>query len=263
MLAFNQYPVVLALYTLGTLSQAGASLTHKKHLSQLGSLLGLLAIILHGNLLYQWIDVSSGQNLTEFNLLSLAIWLTAIFILVFLVFRPVAYLNIFIYPMAIFSIILAWRFPADHVIQTATNLKQFSHILLSIVTFSVLFLAGLQAITLAIQEKFLKQKYLGVSLALPSIETMEKTLFETIAIGVLLLSFVLFTSILFFHSVLFQAFLQKTVLTFIAWLVFSFLLVGRYYGGWRGKKAIYCTLGGVAILSIIYFSSIIIMEFLP
>jgi ABC-type uncharacterized transport system permease subunit len=92
---------------------------------------------------------------------------------------------------------------------------------------------------------------------------MEKTLFGTIGIGVILLSGVLITSILFFHQVLLNIFLQKTILTLLAWLVFSSLLVGRFYFGWRGRKAIYCTLSGVAILSIIYFSSIIIMELLP
>lgn len=259
----NLYPVVLALYSLGAITQARASLAHNKPLKLLSPSLGLFAIALHGYLLYQWIDVTGGQNLADFNLLSLAIWLTAIFILSVLIFRPVAYLNIIIYPIAALSVFLAVQFPAIHVIQTATDLKQCFHILLSIVTFSVLFLAGIQAITLAVQEKFLKQKSLGVSLALPAIESMEKTLFETIAVGAFLLSLVLVTSVLFFHAVVFSTFLQKTILTMIAWFIFSALLVGRYYFGWRGKKAIYCTLGGVAILSLIYFSSIIIMEFLP
>lgn len=168
-----------------------------------------------------------------------------------------------IYPLAAISILLASLLPDQHIIQTAHDYRQFFHILLSIITFSVLFLAAVQALTLAIQERFLKQKHLSISLALPPIETMEKTLFETIAIGAALLSLVLITSVCFFHTVLLHAFLQKTILTFVAWVVFCGLLVGRYYFGWRGRKAVYCTLGGVAILSVIYFSSIIIMELLP
>ncbi len=263
MFAVTFYPIALILYSLGAIFQAGASLVNQKSLSKFATILGAGAVTLHSILLYRWIDVTSGQNLTEFNLLSLAIWVTAIFIMFLVIFRPVAYLNIIIYPLAGLSIILVAAFPASHIIQTAANYKQFFHILLSILTFSVLFLAGLQAVTLAIHERFLKQKNLRISLALPPIETMETTLFGTIAIGVVLLSGVLITSILFFHQVLLNVFLQKTILTFLAWLVFSALLVGRFYFGWRGRKAIYCTLSGVAILSIIYFSSIIIMEFLP
>lgn len=263
MFAVTSYPIALMLYFLGAIFQAGSSLVNQKSFSKFASIFGLSAITLHSFLLYHWIDVTSGQNLTEFNLLSLAIWLTAIFIMLLIIFRPVAYLNIIIYPLAGLSIILVAAFPASHIIQTANNFKQFSHILLSILTFSVLFLAGLQAVTLAIHERFLKQKNLRISLALPPIETMEKTLFGTIGIGVILLSGVLITSILFFHQVLLNVFLQKTILTFLAWLVFSSLLVGRFYFGWRGRKAIYCTLSGLAILSIIYFSSIIIMELLP
>lgn len=263
MFLLSQYPIVVALYLLGAMSQAGASLARHKLLAKLSYGFGAAAIMIHGLLLYLWIDVGSGQNLTDLNLLSLAIWLTAIFVwIISLLRRPVSYLNILLYPLAALSIWLATRFNNMHILQTAADFKQFFHITLSIVTFSVLFLAGLQAIMLAAQERFLKQKHLGGSLVLPPLETMEKTLFETIAVGLGLLTLLLITSIVFFHTAMLGPFLQKTILTFIAWMIFSALLVGRHYHGWRGRKAIYCTLGGLTILSFIYFSSIIIMEFI-
>lgn len=263
MFAINVHPAVLTLYSLGAITQACASLGRNKFCAWLAPFLGVLAVAFHGLLLYQWIDLPNGQNLADFNLLSLAIWLTAIFILAFRLFRPVGYLNIFIYPLAVVSVVLVSQFPSSHIVQTSNDLKQCAHILLSIITFSVLFLAGIQAVSLAIQDRFLKQKYLAISGVLPPIETMEKSLFETLAIGVLLLSLVLLSSLLFFHSVMFSLFLQKTVLTFLAWLIFGCLLVGRYYFGWRGRKAIYFTLGGLGVMSSLYFGSIIIMELTP
>jgi ABC-type uncharacterized transport system permease subunit len=177
--------------------------------------------------------------------------------------RPVAYLSLLIFPLAALSIFLVHQFPSYHIIQTIKDPKQFSHILLSIITFSMLLLAGLQAITLAFQEKFLKQKYFQISQILPAIETTEKILFEMIAIGAVFLSLVLVTSLYFFREIMWQSFLQKTILTFMAWLVFTLLLIGRHYFGWRGRKAIYCTLSGVMILTSIYFSGILMMEILP
>lgn len=252
------------LYSAGTFAQIIATFQNDKKYFSLLCCLQLSAILLHSYLLYHWIDLNSGQNLTEFNLLSLATWVTAIFILVSTsIKRPIGYLNIYLFPLAALSIFLTNKFPSYHIVQTATDLRQLSHILLSVITFSILSLAGFQAITLAIQENFLKQKNFEISKALPPLETMEKRLFEMIGVGAILLTLLLATSLYFFQSILLQLFLQKTILTFIAWLAFTSLFIGRLFFGWRGKKAIYCTLGGVVILTITYFSSIIILELLP
>jgi ABC-type uncharacterized transport system permease subunit len=168
-----------------------------------------------------------------------------------------------IFPIAALSIALALEFPSSHIINTAAHPKQFIHILLSVVTFSILAIAGLQVIILALQERFLRLKYFEISNTLPPIETMERLLFQMIAIGAFLLSILLVSSIYSFHDILARQILQKTILTFLAWSVFIVLLVGRYYFGWRGKKAMYCTLSGVVLLTVTYFSSLIIMELLP
>lgn len=251
--------ITLALYVLGALTQTSASFQDRKSLSQISLFLGFLAITCHSLLLYHWVDLGPGQNLNDFNLFSLATWLTAILILVISAIRPAAYLNIIIYPLTALSILLAAQSPAHHILNTANNPPQLFHIFLSILTFSVLSLAGVQAITLAFQEQLLRRKWVTASFVLPSIESMERFLFEMIALGALLLSLVLVTSLIFFHSLLLHAFLEKTILTSSAWLVFLGLLIGRYRFGWRGKKAIYCTLCGVAILTLTYFSSMLIM----
>jgi ABC-type uncharacterized transport system permease subunit len=254
--------MTLTCYLTGSIAHIYSSAKKKPSKTWISGI-SLLAISLHGFLLYSWIDVTAGQNLTEVNLLSLAIWVMALIIFGLSFKKPMAYLSVLLFPLAALSIFLVNEFPSKHVIQTAAIPKQLTHILLSILTFSVMSLAGLQAITLAFQEKFIKQKYFQISALLPPIETMERTLFQFILSGLLLLSLVLGSSIYFFNQVLFTQFLQKTILTFIAWLVFSLLLIGRYYFGWRGKKAIYWTLSGFVILSLIYFSSMIILELLP
>ena len=97
---------------------------------------------------------------------------------------------------------------------------------------------------------------------IPPLETMEALLFQVIALGFILLSVVLFSSLYFYRSIILVhgMVLQKTALVSAAWLVFAVLLLGRYHWGWRGRKAIYCTLAGVGLLLIAYFGSKVVLE---
>lgn len=250
-------------YVTGGIAQALVSLRKNNIHSFWLYGFSLIAVTMHGYLLYHWIDLNAGQNLTQFNLLSLATWVTILFVLLLTLQKPLAYLEIVLFPLAAASIFLASLHQSPHIIQTANDPKQIMHIFLSVITFSILCIAGLQAVTLAIQEKLIRHTHWATHGFFPPIETMEKVLFQMIATGSLLLSCLLISSIYFFHTILLEQFLQKTVLTFIAWLVFTLLLIGRQYFGWRGRKAIYWTLSGVALISIIYYGSMIIMEFLP
>lgn len=255
--------ITLFFYSAGTIAQFMMLFRRDSQIRFIIPLLAIPAVMFHAYLLYRWIDLSSGQNLTEFNLFSLATWVTGVLILLMGLKKPTDYLTLLIFPLAVLSILLATHFPSSHIIKTATMPKQFWHILLSVATFSVLSLAGLQAFTLAIQERIVKHKHFEISRALPPIETMEKFLFQIVAVGVALLTLLLASSLFSFQDILLEQFWKKTVLAFLSWLVLITLLIGRYCFGWRGKKAIYCTLGGVTLLTIIYFSSMIIMEFYP
>ncbi len=256
-------------YSAGTSLQV-LSLKNKQDQRLFGQTLGFLAIscgclaaLLHGYLLYSLIDLSSGQNLTEINLLSLASWLIVMIIIPLAAVQPVAYLQILIFPFAAASIFLAIHSHARYILQTGNHPSQFLHILLSVFTFSVLSIAAIQALTLALQEKLLKLKHLEAINILPPLETMEKILFQLLFVGVILLSGLIGTSLYFFHSILLNHFLQKTIITLVAWLIFTFLLLGRQYFGWRGKKAVYCTLGGVFLLSILYYGGLLMTRLQP
>lgn len=254
--------ITFILYFLAALLegfQLSTRLTRKYHFI---FYLGIPAVLLHAYLLYTWVYLAAGQNLTEFNLFSLATWTTSCLVLLLSIAKPFNYLSLFIFPLAASSMILVSQFPSSHIVQAINPFRQYMHIILAVVTFSVLSIAGIQAITLAAQERFIKQKNLDCAAALPPLETMEKFLFQVIALGCFLLSCILGTSLYFFHPILLPSFFEKTILTFITWLVFTLLLIGRHFGGWRGKKAIYWTLSGVTLLSIIYFGSMLILRLL-
>lgn len=135
------------------------------------------------------------------------------------------------------------------------------HVLLATASFAIFVMAGLQALVLAVQDYNLRKKTrLAWLQRFPPIETIEVFLFRLIIIGFLFLSSLLMTSFIFYTSSLSHFFWQKIILASLAWLVFAILLLGRYGLGWRGRKAIYATLTGVGLLTIIYFGSELLLS---
>lgn len=226
-------------------------------------IIAFIAVITHGCLLHWWIDIPAGQNLTYFNMFSLIVWLVSLFVVLAAIPKPVEMLALFIFPVSILSIVLVLVFPAFHVIDTAQDPQQLVHILLSVITMSVLALAGIQAILLAIQEHQLrKQPSNSLLQRLPPLDAMESLLFQIIWLGFILLSVVIISGFISFHQLLIQHWLVKIVLVMLGWLVYAVLLVGRYVAGWRGRQAIYYTLGGVIVLAIAYFGTKLMLEFI-
>lgn len=217
----------------------------------------LIALVLHADILHLLIDDGAGQNLTWSNLLSLAMWLMMVLLLLLNLFRPVETLFLLVLPVVIISVVLAVALNGVTVNNQIKNPDNLFHILLGVLTFSMICVAGLQAIALAIQERMLKHHYQGVwTKYLPPLESMESGLFQTLLLGFILLTVVIVTSAYWFYSMLSQPFVwQKLALSLVAWLVFAILLVGRWCNGWRGKKAVYFTLAIVWLLFILYFGS--------
>lgn len=140
------------------------------------------------------------------------------------------------------------------VVYMPNHFTQLTHILLSIAAISVLSMAGFQVIFLAIQERQLRVKHvLGVWKNIPPVETMERILFLMITIGFVLLTILLISSFYTYRAILWHQFFDKAVLALSAWVVFASLLLGRKYLGWRSKKAIYFTLGGLLMLVCIFY----------
>ncbi len=130
------------------------------------------------------------------------------------------------------------------------------HILLSTLAFSLLSIAGLQAILLALQDRWLRNKQaVGIIRILPPLEVMETLLFQIIVVGFAFLTLVLITSCWAFFPVFNANLWQKSILAFMAWVVFAILLIGRSYFGWRGQQAIRWTLSGVFFVMVTYFGS--------
>jgi ABC-type uncharacterized transport system permease subunit len=224
-------------------------------------LVGGIAVLLHAALLYPDIRTPEGLNLAFFNAVSLIFLITAVLLMLASLQEPVENLGIPVFPVAALSIGMMLAFPEKHVITPSGSWQLDAHILISLLAYSILGLAVLQALLLAIQDRHLHNRQPGGFIrSLPPLQTMESLMFQMVAIGFALLTLALVTGFLFLENIFAQHLVHKTVLSIIAWLVFATLLWGRWRYGWRSRLAINWTVGGFVFLMLAYFGSKFVLE---
>ena len=118
--------IVLALvfYLLPTVMQARALFSVKKAPKWLIFSSAMLALVLHAFLLYRWIDIGSEQNLAFFNVLSQVCWFIAGLTLISTLRKPFDSLLVFVFPLAMLSIVLAAVYPGQHLFNGKANPMQ-------------------------------------------------------------------------------------------------------------------------------------------
>lgn len=224
-------------------------------------IIGLGGAVLHSFILYQTMICPEGLNLGFFNALSFTGWLIAVVLLISSLVRPVENLGIILLPFSAATLILGLTFPSERIVADSARWPLELHILVSLLAYSLLTLAAVQAVLLAIQDRRLHDRHPGGFIrGIPPLITMETLLFQMIAIGFVLLSLALLSGLLFLKDIFAQSLVQKTVLSIVAWAVFGILLWGRWRFGWRGRKAIRWTLSGFAVLGLAYFGSKLVLE---
>ena len=221
----------------------------------------VLALCLHGFLLYQGIITDAGINLGFFNAACLVAWVIVLLLMAAAFTRPLENLGIFVLPLAAVTIVLTLLYPSERLLVEPTGAGIQTHIVLSILSYSILSVAAFQALVLAYQDRRLRLKRPGRIMGiLPPLQAQESLLFQMIGLGFFLLSLSLVSGIVFVEDMFAQHLVHKTVLSTFAWLVFATLIWGRWRHGWRGRTAIRWSLGGFAALMLAYFGSKLVLE---
>lgn len=221
-----------------------------------------IGLALHVLLLWQHLVTPEGLNFGFFNVVSLLTWVMATLFVLAALRHPVENLGIAILPLAALGALLEQSFPSRHLLVPGREMLDI-HILISITAYSILTLAALQAVLLAIQDHHLRQRQPGGFIRkLPPLQTMERMLIQMIAGGFVLQSLSLLTGFLFIEDMFAQHLAHKTFFAVLAWAVFGILLWGRWKFGWRGRTAIRWTLSGFASLLLAYLGSKLVLELL-
>lgn len=226
-------------------------------------LIGLAGLILHCLALYNGVISPLGINLGFYNAMSLVSAFIVLFTLIAIWRHPVDILAAVLLPIAALTIIVDNIGTTTHLLTPDSSNALIFHILTSIIAYSILALAALQAVLLSIQNRFLHAHQPGGFIKMmPPLRNMEALLFETILIGFIVLTISLGSGLIFLENMFAQQLAHKTVLSILAWFVFLTLLIGHWKLGWRGRTAIRWTLGGFISLMLAYFGSKFVLEVL-
>ena len=221
----------------------------------------LAAVFIHTVLLYGLLVTPSGLDLGYFNALALAGWLMALIALAAFLKPDFENLALVLFPLAGASVLSAELFPHDVLLMSDRSWPLDMHILTSMLAYSLLGVAALQALVLYVQERRLSHGSAGGILsALPPMQEMERFLFQLIGAGFVLLTLSLFTGLIFVQNFMAQHLVHKATLSILAWVVFAVLLWGRWKFGWRGRLAIRWTLLGFGSLLLAYFGAKLVLE---
>jgi len=218
-----------------------------------------VAVFNHGITVY--VDLyGAGINLGIFGMLSLMAFSIATIVLMSSFRRPLANLFIAIFPLATLSLCLELLITNNYAPRADITPGILLHIALSIIAYSLLTIAALEAALLSFGDYEMKNRNLSILQHLPPLQTMEALLFETIWAGLIFLSLSIVSGFTFLADISSPGLMHHTVITLAAWLVFAVLLWGRYQLGWRGAIASRWALTGFVLLVIGYFGSKLMME---
>ncbi len=224
-------------------------------------LIGAAGLILHSLALYNNVISPLGINLGFYNAMSLISAFVLLFTLTATWRHPIEILLITLLPIAIVTLLLDIGNTTDHILKVGSSTALIFHIITSIIAYSLLALAALQAVLLSIQNKFLHAHQPGGLIKLmPPLRNMEVLLFEVIVVGFVALTISLGSGLIFLENMFAQQLVHKTALSILAWFVFLTLLIGHWKLGWRGRTAIRWTLGGFISLMFAYFGSKFVLE---
>jgi ABC-type uncharacterized transport system permease subunit len=223
-----------------------------------GLWIAAVAVVIHTVILIT--THRGGIDLHFFAALSLVGACTAAMCLLVNLARPVATLGVIIFPLAAFLLLIdVFAAPATMPMQIEWQIKL--HVVFALLGYSVLSVAALLAILLAVQEHALRNRQFGrFASALPPLTLTEALMFQLIGAGFVLLTLTLLSGILFVENLFEQHLIHKTVLSIAAWIVFGTLLFGRWRYGWRGHRAVRFTLAGMALLLLAFFGSRFVLE---
>lgn len=201
----------------------------------------------------------------NFGLSSMAVIDSAMLVSIFLLgclTMPIRRLGILVFPLSALSLIFSYFWHGDANYLNASGAFA-AHVLASILAYSLLTIAAIQALLYVYQERQLKKRVLPTMLAaLPPLQTMEMLLFRLVGVGFFLLSLSLVSGAFFSQQIFGQPFEFKhhTILALMGWLVFATLLYKRYRHGLRGSQAVSWTLGGFLLIQLGYFGTKVISE---
>lgn len=254
-------PAAVILYPLAAVLVAAGLLRATPAVERAGRLLGLVAAVAHGSFLLGHYTLAGGLDASLFSMLSWTALVIVLLVLAASMRFPITELCIPALPLAALALIVQQALVGAPRALALDSAMLETHVLTSLLAFSLLSIAALNAMFIATQDMALRRhRSPEILKVLPPLAVMERVLFQLLWAGWLVLCLSLASGLFFLDDLFAQHLAHKTILSLCAWLVFGLLLAGRWRFGWRGMPAVRLTLIGMAILVLAYFGSKAVLE---
>lgn len=248
-------------YILATIIASNQLLASKKILTGYFLAPILIALAAHATWLYEQIFMHHGQDLQILNAVSAVTFVMALLSTIASKRLNTGLLLPIVYGFTVINFVAVTYLPSHFIAHLETHPQVGTHIMFALLAYSMLTIASLLALQLAYLDYRLKNRKLPLTgLKLPPIMTLEKTLFQFIFIGFILLSCTLLTGFIFLEDMFAQGKAHKAILSMIAWVIYAVILWGHYRQGWRGRLMVNITIIGSSLLTLAYFGSRFVRE---
>ena len=221
----------------------------------------LVPILLHGALLYA--DLF-GRNELRFGFahaLSTMLWLAIAVCWLEGLFYRIEML----YPMALAVAAVCVPLPAffpGRLAPEAFPTEFKLHLVAGMLAYALFAVAMLHAVLISMVERQLHSNPGRFDRGLPPLLSMETLVFRLTAAAFVVLTLTFAMGVMYSESIFGRAlrFDHKTVFIVLSWVIFGWLLVGRWLYGWRGRTAFRWTLAGFLTLMLAYPGSRFVLE---
>ncbi len=219
------------------------------------------ALLTHAWLLSDLILDPSGQNFSILNVASLIGFIICLVMSLAMFKARLWFLLPVVYSFSAINLAAATFIPSTFMTHFEDKVALLFHITIALFSYSTLTIGALFALQLAwLDHKLKAKKSLAINPNLPPLMMVERQLFKIVMIGTLLLTATLITGTLYVKGMWSSENAHKSVLSFVAWLIYCILLWGHYQKGWRGKKVLWLSISGTAVLTLAYFGSRFVRE---
>lgn len=254
-------PIAALLYLAATSLHLLHIFQRRKLLDRSVLGLGLMALLCHAVVAWSSVINSEGLSLGFYKISALIFLVINVACVILLFRRPLQNLLVVLFPLSAMSVLVSAYAPDTSAISTRLPAGMLLHIGSSVLAYAVLTLAAAQAALVAALDYQLKHRHTrGIVQVLPPLQLMESMLFELLMVGVVMLSVAIISGFIFLDDIFAQHLVHKTVLTILAWGLFSLLLWGHHQLGWRSQTAVRLTLAGFATLMLAFFGSKLVLE---
>ena len=249
------------LYLVATGIQLMHLVQRRQQIDRKVIILGVIALLGHAIVAWSGVVIDGDISLGFYKVPALLFLVINIACIIVLLRRPLQNLLVVIFPLSALSVLVSIFGPETSVAEGQLPRGVLIHAASSLLAYAVLTLAAFQAALVAVQDHQLKHRHTrGIIQVLPPLQLMETMLFELLWVGVVLLTVSIGSGMIFLDDIFAQHLVHKTVLTIIAWCLFSVLLWGHSQRGWRAQTAVRLTLTGFVLLMLAYFGSKLVLE---